>query len=122
MANSTDPYLNQLDDEWVAARRAEIPDLNEVRAKRRRIIEYLAECVLEVMRGCTTSTDAVPTGPRLRVIRNDGPVRRNPRGMSSPIKTDEIRAFEARVNRIFGIDARAVTEWPAGKSSANTGR
>jgi len=48
---------------------------------------------------------------RLRVITNDGPVRRNPRRMSSPIKTDEIRAFEARVNRVFGINASATTGW-----------
>ncbi len=116
MSKSTDPYLNRLDDEWVAACRAEIPDLGKVRATRDRVIDYLARCVLEMMDSYATSTDPEPAGPRLHVITNDGPVRRNPRRMSSPIKTDRIRAFEARVNRIFGIDACAVTEWPNGPS------
>ena len=109
MSESTDPYLDKLGDEWVAARKAEIPDINKVRATRDRFIEYLAECVLDVMDGC-----AAPE-PRLHVITNEGPVPRNPRRMSSPIKTDEIRAFEAQVNRIFGINASATTEWPAAK-------
>ena len=113
MSESSDPYLNHLDDQFVAARRAKIPDLTVIRARRKRIIEYLAQCVLEVMEGSASSSDPEPGGPRLRVITNDGPVRHNPRRMSSPIKTDEIRAFEARVNRIFGIDARAMTEWPS---------
>jgi hypothetical protein len=112
MSESTDPYLDHLGDQWEAARKADVPDLNEVRAHRQRFIEYLAKCVLEVMDGCNDCTASAPTGPRLRVITNDGPVRRSPRRMSSPIKTDEIRAFEARVNRVFGTDARAMTEWP----------
>jgi hypothetical protein len=39
----------------------------------------------------------------------DGPVRHNPRRMSSPLKTNEIRAFESRVSHVFGMDASRTT-------------
>ena len=117
MGWSTDPDLAKLEDEWIAAREAKIPDLNEVRAAKDRIITYLAKCVLEYME---SHADPEPpelrrrrrTRRRLRLISNDGPVRRSPHRMSSPLKTGEIRAFEDRVNRVFGIDATATTEWP----------
>ena len=111
MGSSTDPYLNQLEDAWIAARRAEIPDLKEIRAARGRMITYLAQCVLEEMDRMAAQEPAVPRR-RLHLISNDGPVRHNPRHMSSPVKTDAIREFEARVNRVFGINASATTEWP----------
>ena len=113
MGSSTDPYLNQLEDAWVAARRAEIPDLKEIRAAKDRIIVYLAQCVIEEMDRMAAQEPVEPRQRRRwRLISNDGPVRHNPRSMSSPLKTDEIRAFEARVNLIFGINATTTTEWP----------
>lgn len=112
MSESTDPLLDRLGDRWVAARRAEVPDLREVRAAEALFIEYFAWCVLEVMDCGIDCGTANPAGPRLGVIRNDGPVRDNPRGMSSPVKTDEIRAFEDKVRRVFGVDASATMEWP----------
>jgi hypothetical protein len=114
MSECSDPYLEQLGEEMVAARRAEVPDLNEVRATKDRFITYLARCVLDEM---DRMDPPEPSGPRLDVISNDGPVRRNPRRMSSPMKTAEIRAFELEVNRVFGTNAVATTEWPTGSPS-----
>ena len=111
MGKCLDPTLQELMDELDAARAADIPVIPEIRECRERIVQYFAWCVREEMR--RHAERANRTSP-FHVISNDSPVAHNPRRMSSPIKTDEVRAFEARVGHVFGINASAVTEWPTG--------
>ena len=111
MGECLDPFLRRLMDDLEAARRRDIPVLAEVRKRRERIIQYFAWCVREEIR---RHAEDAKREPRFHVITNDGPVQHNPRQMSSPVKTDEIRAFEAAVGRVFGIRASAKTEWPTG--------
>lgn len=109
MGKCLDPFLQQLMDDLDAAKAAEIPRLSEVRERWERIVRYLTRCVRQEMR---RHADRANREPPFRVITNDGPVQPNPRRMSSPMKTDEIRDFEERVSRVFGIEASAITEWP----------
>ena len=109
MGKCLDPFLQQLMDYLDAAKAADVPVLAEVRKRRERIIRYFTWCVREEMRQRATPADYESP---FRVISNDGPVQPNPRRMSSPVKTDEIRDFEDRVSRVFGIEASAMTEWP----------
>ena len=53
------------------------------------------------------------SGVRL-VHQNNNPKPEQPSGMSSPIKTDEIRLFEEQVRTAFGLDesTSATTHWP----------
>jgi hypothetical protein len=108
MAQSTDPLLQRLVDDFDAAKMANVPDLAEVRKRKKRIIEYFTWCVLEEMRKHARRADR---GPRFRIIANDGPLLHNSRRMSSPMKTPELRNFEDRVRYVFGIDSTAMTEW-----------
>jgi hypothetical protein len=110
MGDCLDPFLQRLMDDLDAARRRDIPVLSEVRKRRERIARYFTWCVCEEIRRHGKDEKREP---RFRVIANDGPVQHNPRQMSSPVKTDEIRAFEAAVGRVFGIRASAKTEWPS---------
>ena len=110
MGKCLDPFLQQLMDDLDAAKAADIPRLSEVRERRERIIQYFTCCMRKEMRRHAALTNREPL---YRVIANDGPVRSNPRRMSSPLKTDEIRDFERRVNSVFGIDASAMMEWRA---------
>ena len=98
-------------DDLDAARGADIPVIPVIRECRERIIQYFAWCVREEMRRHAERANGKSP---FRVIANEGPVQHNPRRMSSPVKTDEVRAFEARVGHIFGISASAITEWPTG--------
>ena len=104
-----DPVLGQLIDDYHAAKNADIPSLVEIRECDERIIKYQTRRVLEEL---GWYRQPVTRYPALRVITNDGPLQRDPRRMSSPMKTDEIRAFESTINRVFGIGASAMTEWP----------
>ena len=105
-----DPVLDRLSDAYFGEILADVPNLVEVRASRDLLIDYIVWCIRN-RHWEVTNRPAPP--PDLHVITNDGPVRRNPRRMSSPLKTREIRAFESRVNRVFGIEASAMMEWPA---------
>jgi hypothetical protein len=111
MRKCLDPVLRELMDELDAARGADIPVIPEIRECRERIIRYFAWCVREDIR---RHAERANRKSPFHVITNDGPVKENPRRMSSPVKTDEVRAFEARVGHVFGINASAVTEWPTG--------
>ena len=111
MGECLDPFLQRLMDDLDAARQRDIPILAEVRERSERITRYLTWCVCEEIRRHARDDDSES---RFHVITNDGPVQHNPRQMSSPVKTDEIRAFEAAVGRVFGIHASAKTEWPTG--------
>lgn len=108
MGKCLDPVLQELMDDFDAARGADIPVLPEIRECRARIIRYFAWCVREEMR---RHVEHAKRKSPFRVISNDGPVQQNPRRMSSPMKTDEIRAFETTVSHVFGINALAKTEW-----------
>jgi len=105
-----DPCLDRLGDAYFDARQAEIPSLVRIRATRKRLCQYIAWCIANRL---WEETEEPARRPDLRVITNEARVHHNPRRMSSPLKTDEIRAFEARVSRVFGIDASAMMEWPA---------
>jgi hypothetical protein len=108
MWDDADPHFDYLLREWLTARQADIPNIVEIREREYRVFEYLVQYIdQELARRARLAREA----PRFNVIRNDGPLEHNPRRMSSPLKTDEVREFESQVGRIFGIDAFATTEW-----------
>jgi hypothetical protein len=101
-----DPLFDRLFEAYFDERSAKIPDLAKVRASRDLLCRYIAWCLKN---GLWLHTQRPDRRPDLRVIINDGPVRHNPRRMSSPLKTNEIRAFESRVSHVFGMDASRTT-------------
>ena len=105
-----DPVLDRLSDAYFGEIYAEVPNLVDVRASRDLLIDYIVWCIRN---GHWEETKRPVRRPALKVITNNDPVRANPCRMSSPLKTDEIRVFESRVNRVFEIDASAMMEWPA---------
>lgn len=109
-----DPLLDRLADAYFGEIYAEIPNLAKVRASRDLLIDYIVWCIRN---GHWVVTKRPTPRPDLTVITNNGTVRRNPRRMSSPLKTTEVRAFESRVSRVFGINASASMEWPAALES-----
>lgn len=113
MNDFDDPCLDRLGDQYFGEIFAEVPNLAKVRAYKERLCDYIVWCLRN---GLWEKTQEQHRRPNLEVITNDGPVRPNPRRMSSPLKTDEIRAFERRVGRIFGIRASAMMEWTASRS------
>ncbi len=109
MARCTDPELQALHDRLEQARAAETPDLVEIRACKQRIIEYLAQCVFEVIH----RDQGDEAGQlRLRVISNGAPRRSAPRGICSPVKTKEIRRIEDLLKSAFGDVKSCSTAWP----------
>ncbi|MEJ2258402.1 MAG: hypothetical protein P8X98_15700, partial [Woeseiaceae bacterium] len=106
MSDDADPHFDHLLREWLAARQAEIPNIVDIRECEYRIIDYLLQFIDEELARRARLAREVP---RLSVIRNDGPLKYNPRRMSSPLKTDEVREFESQVERVFGIAASATT-------------
>jgi len=108
MVVTTDPELQKLHDRLDEALEAEIPCLPEIRRRRKRIITYLAACVMEPMHPVG---DPPQKPSALRVIANDSPLPSTPRGICSPIKTDEIRQFEAAAREVFGNIGPCTTSW-----------
>ncbi len=118
MMERNDPCLDRLSDAYFGEIFADIPNLARVRAHQNRLCDYIAWCLRN---GLWEDTEKPSYRPSLRVITNDGPARRNRRRMSSPMKTDEIREFESRVSRVFGIRASAMMEWSATAALAGSG-
>ena len=110
-----DPCLDRLGKAYFGAMQAKVPNLVTVRASRELLHEYIVWCVRNKL---WVEPERTERRPSLQVIINDEPVRPNPRRMSSPIKTDEIREFETRVSRIFGISLSAMMEWPTDRDNA----
>jgi hypothetical protein len=119
MVVSTDPELQKLHDRLDEALAAEIPSLPEIRQRRKRIILYLAACVRELM---YPPGDRPKKSSALRIIRNDSPLPSEPRGICSPIKTDELQRFEASARRVFGDIGQCETAWLAHGHCDNAGR
>lgn len=109
MARCTDPELQALNDRLKQARAAEIPDLLEIRQCKRRIIQHLARSVFEVIH---RDQGDEARKLRLRVIRNGAPRSSAPRGICSPVKTEEIRRIEDLVKNAFGGIKSCSTAWP----------
>lgn len=109
MAITSDPRLQELHDRLDEALEADIPSLPEIRRRQEKIIMYLARCVWEVLHA---HGEEAPARSRLRVITNDSPMRGIPRGISSPIKNDETRRFEALVREVFPNAGSCTTIWP----------
>ena len=108
MARTSDPELqalhNQLDEAWTA----DVPNIAEIHRCRTRIFKHLIRCAL----GLTDADAKKGAGqPTLRVISNDAPDASTPRGICSPLKTDEIRQFEASARAVFGDMASCTTTW-----------
>jgi hypothetical protein len=108
MAITSDPRLQELHDRLDEALEADIPSLPEIRRRREKIFMYLARCVWEVL---YAHGEAAPAGSRLRVIANDSPGPGSPRGICSPIKTDELRQFEASAREVFRNAGTCTTVW-----------
>jgi hypothetical protein len=98
-----------------AARSAPIADLAEIRRLNllaeeaenkwvESVQENWDELYLILTCGCHYS--------RMRVVlENDRPRKSPPRGLCSPVKTDETRRFEALVRRVFPGAQQATMEW-----------
>lgn len=110
MIDLDDPCLDRLSYAYFGAIYADVPDLKKVRASRDLLCEYITWCIRNRL---WETPDEPVRRPRLRVLSTDGPVNHNPRRMSSPIKTREVREFENNVGRVFSIDASATMEWRA---------
>jgi hypothetical protein len=108
MTITSDPRLQQLHDRLDEALEADIPSLPEIRQRREKIIMYLARCVWEVL---YAHGEMAPAGSRLRVITNDSPAPGSPRGICSPVKTDEFRQFEALAREVFRNAGTCTTVW-----------
>jgi hypothetical protein len=108
MAITSDPRLQELHDRLDEALEADIPSLPEIRRRRKKIIMYLAGCVWEVLYACG---EKAPANSRFRVITNDAPEPATLRGFCSPIKTDEMREFEAAAREVFGDIEQCTTAW-----------
>jgi hypothetical protein len=90
-------------------------DISDLSAIRRELDQRMAYCrtmLLELEEWVTKS------GIRL-VHVSDEPEAARPAVMSSPIKTDEMRHFEARMRRIFGLDdnLHMTTQWLESEAS-----
>ena len=98
------------------ARRAEVPDLAEVRKYREMFYEFLADRTLEIM-----EADRYESAPRVKVsvdfdvISNDSPGLSASRGLCSPVKTEEIRQFEKAARKVFGDVEFCGTAWRDGR-------
>ncbi len=91
MASTSDSRFQVLGDQLDEAWTADIPNLVEIRRCRKQMIEHIALCVLEVMQA---DEDEHTNQLTLRVITNDSPLPSIPKGICSPIKTEEIKRFE----------------------------
>jgi len=95
------------------ARRAEVPDIAEVRRYRDELFELVVQHALELMEGGSyEEPDQLPVRFTLRVIENESPILSTPKGPSSPIKTNEIRKFEVLARKVFGNVESCQTVWP----------
>ena len=103
------------------ARHAKVADLSEVRKYRRMSSEFRAmfddfmvKRTLELLKA-NRNKEALRIKVRtdLSVVHNDSPSVRNPKGICSPVKTDDIWRFETLVKEVFGNHAeQCTTAWP----------
>ena len=97
-------------EQLLEARRAEVPNLAEVRKYRKIFYEFLVDCTLEILEANRNEeTLRIKLSVDFNVISNDSPCLSAPRGLSSPVKTDEIRRFENQVKEVFGNGAEPCT-------------
>ena len=92
------------------ARRAEVPNLTEVRKCREIFYEFLVDRTLEIMEADRNKEILrIKLSGDFDVISNDSPLPNQQRGICSPIKTGEIRRFENAVRKVFGNNAEPCT-------------
>ncbi|MDX2412978.1 MAG: hypothetical protein QNK16_11430 [Woeseiaceae bacterium] len=92
------------------ARRAEVPNLAEVRKYRQIFHEFLVDCTLEILEADRNKEILrIKLSVDFDVICNDSPVPNRQRGICSPIKTDDIRRFENAARKVFGNVAEPCT-------------
>lgn len=114
MARTSDSEFEVIREQLGEAWRAEVPNLVEIRRCPRLLYEHLADCALEIM---GASRDQKTIGlpfqavSTLRVINNDSPLHSAPKGICSPIKTEEIRKLEEGVRNVFGDTELCSTAW-----------
>ncbi len=108
MTQSPDLKFQALADALQKAWAAEVPNIPDILRCQERITEHLARCAWEF-----TQADGDEPADRLSfdVIRNDAPEASAPRGICSPVKTDEILQFEASVRAVFGDIESCTTIW-----------
>lgn len=116
MAHTPDPEFDALRAQLEKARRAEVPDLVEVRACTDRLCRYLAPLVFEQMYPETEKPGKPLT---LKVLDNPSPRPAASRGICSPIKTEEIRRFEALLREAFGAIESCSMSWAESSSIAD---
>ena len=116
MTSNYDSEFQSLTDQLEKAWSAEIPDLDEIRRCRERMVEHLALCVVEEM-GDGAHEPARDSS--LRVICNENPDHSDPRGICSPIKTPDIREFERLFRVAFGDSVACTTAWAEDSPSRN---
>jgi hypothetical protein len=108
MAITSDPELQELHDRLDEALEADIPSLPEIRRRRNKIMRYLARCVWDML---YAHGETAPASSGLRVITNDSPAPGSPKGICSPVKTDELRHFEALAREVFPNAGTCTTVW-----------
>mgnify|MGYP000898918927 CR=1 FL=1 len=95
------------------ARRAEVPNLAEVRKYQEMFYEFLDDRRIEIMEiNRINEILAINACVVLDVINNDSPSLSDPRGFCSPVKSTEIKRFENMLREVFGPDiGPCTTAW-----------
>jgi hypothetical protein len=109
------PELDKRFDEWIVARRADIPNLVEIRSTEESLLELLIPALeehVDEMHETSRCREAFPVLTELRLLTNDSPTEIEPKGMCSPVKTADIRRFEQQVRAVFGDAGTCQTIWP----------
>ena len=116
MSESSRAEAQVLREQLHRARRAEVPNLAEVRKYREMFYEFLVDRTLEIMEADRNeSTLRIKVSVDFDVIRNDSPRFSASRGLCSPVKTQEIRQFEEAARKVFGDVEFCGTAWRDGR-------
>ena len=112
----SDPHTDEIEamrEQLDNARRATIPDLAEVRRYREMFYEFLVDRTLELMESERNEEALrIKVGIDFSVISNESPTLSAPRGLCSPVKSNDIRQFENLVRKVFGSSTeQCATAW-----------
>jgi hypothetical protein len=109
------PEAQAVRAQYDQARRAMIPDLNEVRQYREMLLDFVVEHALELMEADRNKeTVRVKVSIIRDVVSTDSPSLSTPRGFCSPVKTEDIKQFEKLVRKVFGDVEFCETAWRGG--------
>ena len=97
MSDSSKAEGQVIREQFRDARRAEVPNLTDVRKCRKIFYEFLVDRTLEILEADRNKEILrIKLSVDFDVICNDSPVPNRQKGICSPIKTDEIRRDQTR--------------------------